>query len=78
MQEIMLIALRLKDPSHLGKLHDQPGGDTLGLQPLVYHDSKIGPEGADPLTCLVALSDDLVMLLVGRATLRAESLHSLA
>ena len=30
-QEIMLIALRLKDPPRLGKLRDQPGGDSLSL-----------------------------------------------
>ena len=45
----MLIALRLKDPPCLGKLCDQPSGDTLGNQPLGYLSSKISPEGADPL-----------------------------
>ena len=34
-------------------------------------------EGADPLACLVALSDGLVALLAGRAMLRAESFYTL-
>ena len=74
----MLIALRLKDPSHLGQLRDQPGRNALGLQPSGYRGSKIGPEGADLPTRLIALSDGLVMLLMGHAMLRVESLCSLA
>ena len=74
----MLIALCLKDPPCLGNLRDQPSGDALGLQSLGYHGSKIGPEGADPLPCLVALTDGLVALLEGCAALQVESLHSLA
>ena len=73
----MLIALRVKNPPHLSQLHDQPSRNALGLQPLGYRGSKIGPEGADLLTRLIALSDGLVVLLEGRTTLRAESLCSL-
>ena len=74
----MLIALYLKDPPHLSKLHDQPGGDALGLQPSGYRGSKIGPKGADLPMRLVVLLDGPVVLLKGQAMLRAESLHSLA
>jgi len=74
----MLITLGLKNPPHLGKLHVQPGRDALGLQPSGHHGSKIHLEGADPLTRLIALSDGLVVLLVGRAVLQAESFCSLA
>ena len=74
----MLIALRLKDPPHLGQLSDQPSGNALDLQPLGYRGSKIGPKGADLLMCLVALLDGLVALLEGCAVLRAKSLYSLA
>ena len=65
----MLIAVRLKDPLCLGKLHDLANGDALGLQPSGYHGSKISSEGADPLPCLVALSDGLVVLSMGHAAL---------
>ena len=74
----MLITLRLKDPSCLGQLHDQPGGNTLGLQPSGYRGSKISTEGADLLTRLTVLSDGLVTLLEVRSVLQAESLCSLA
>ena len=74
----MLITLSLKIPPHLGEIRPQPGRDALGLQPSGHHDSKIRPEGADPLTRLVALSDGLVALLTGRAALRAESFCGLA
>ena len=66
----MLIALRLKDHPRLGKLRDQPDGDALDLPPLGYRGSKIGLEGADPLTRLVALSNGLARS--ERAALRSE------
>ena len=77
-QEIVLITLSLKNHPHLGELHAQPSRDALSLQPSGHCGSKIRLEGADPLTCLVALSDSLVVLLVGRAMLQAESFYSLA
>ena len=68
-QEIMLIALRLNVPPRLSELHGQPGGNALGLQPSGYHGSELGLEGANPLLCLIVLSDGLVTLLAGHATL---------
>ena len=65
----MLITLSLKNPLHLSKLRAQPGRDALDLQPSDHRDSKIHPEGADPLTRLIVLSDGLVALLMGHATL---------
>ena len=65
----MLITLSLKNPPHLGELRALPGRDALGLQPSGHRGSKIHLEGADPLTCLIALSDGLVALLTGHATL---------
>ena len=68
-QENMLVALLLKDPLHLGEFRDQPGGDALSLQPLGCRSSELGLEGANPLMCLIVLSDGLVTLPAGRATL---------
>ena len=74
----MLVTLGLKSPPHLGKLRAQPGRDALGLQPSGYHGSKIGTEGADPLTCLITLSNGLVTLLMGRAVVQEEPLRNQA
>ena len=73
----MLITLGLKNPPHLDKLRAQPGRDALGLQPSGHHGSNIRPEGADPLTRLIALLNGLVVLLVDRAVLRVEPFYSL-
>ena len=74
----MLVALRLKAPPCLGELRGQPGRNALGLQPPGCCGSKLGLEGTDPLLGLIALSNGLVVLPMGRAMLRAEHLRGLA
>ena len=69
----MLIAFDLKKPPHLGEFRPQPGRNFLGLQPLGHRISKIHPEGPGLPTRLIALSDGPIVLLAGRAALRAKS-----
>lgn len=65
----MFVALCLKVPLCLGKLHRQLSGNALGLHPLGHRDFELGLKGAYPLLRLIALSDGLVALLAGRAML---------
>ena len=78
LQDIELVTLRLKKTPRLGEIHGQSGSSTLGLQLLGFHGLKLSLEGPDPLLCLVALSDGLVALPAGHATLRAKPLRSMA
>ena len=72
-QEIMLIAFDLKKPPRLGEFRAQPGRNFLGLQPSGHRVLKMRLEGPGLPTCLVVLSDGSVVILMGRATLRAKS-----
>ena len=78
LQDIKLIALRLKKAPRLSEIYDQSSSGTLGLLLLGSCGLQLSLEGADPLLCLVTLSDGPVALPAGRATLRAEPLRNMA
>jgi hypothetical protein len=77
-QEVVLVALRMKAPPRLGELRGQPDGDALNLQPSGCHSFKLGLAGANPLLRLITLSDSLVTLPAGHTVLRAEPFRGLA
>ena len=54
-QDTELVALRLKIPPRLGKVHGQPGRNAFGLKLLDRRVSKLGLEGADLLLRIVTL-----------------------
>ena len=58
-------------------VHSQLDRDTLGLQPLGHHGSKLYLEGADLPLHAIVLSKGLVALLTSHAMLRVEPLHGL-
>ena len=55
LQKVVLVALSLKGPSHMGELLFQLDRDVLGAQPSAHRITKIRPEGADHLDVLVRL-----------------------
>ena len=77
LQDIELVALRLKKTPRVGEIRGQSGSGTLGLQLLGSRGLQLGLEGADPLLRLITLSDSLVALPVGHAVLRAKPLRSM-
>ena len=68
----------MKKTPRLGQIRGQSSSGALGLQLLGFHGLELSLEGADPLLCLIALSDGLVALPMRHAVLGVEPLRGLA
>jgi len=78
LQELELIALRLKNTPRFGEIPGKSDSGALGLKLLSLCGIKLSLEGADPLLRLVTLPHGLVTLPVDRTALQPKPLRGLA